>query len=44
MLRDVMTINKQKYVSFTDSEKRVPRIFIAIYALIFAVSVALWLV
>lgn len=36
-------LNKQKYVSFTDSEKRLPRIFIAIYALIFAVSVTLWL-
>ena len=36
-------LNKQRYVSFTESEKRVPQIFIGIYAVIFLVSVVLWL-
>ena len=35
-------LNKQKYISFTDSEKRVPRIFIVIYIIIFIVSVSLY--
>ena len=35
-------LNKQRYVSFTDSEKRVPVVFIAIYIVIFLVSVSLF--
>ena len=35
-------LNKQRYVSFTDSEKRVPVVFIAIYVVIFLVSVSLF--
>ena len=30
-------LNKKKYISFTDSEKRVPTIFLVIYAVIFLV-------
>ena len=32
-------LNNKKYVSFTESEKRIPRIFIAIYSLIMVVAV-----
>ena len=31
-------LNNKKYVSFTDSEKRIPKLFVILYALILAVS------
>lgn len=36
-------LNSKKYISFTDSEKRVPKLFIMFYALLMLVAIGLML-